>query len=110
MRTGSVGKLTQAAAALYRKEQETPSNPFLAAVAAVSVVDCVEVWPENWQSFDLFVSVGTQWRIGMAGPTGLDYSALYPLLDRLPADEWQSTFDDVRIMERAALDAMHEKD
>jgi len=50
--------------------------------------------------------MATQWRIGMNGPTGLDYTALYPLLDReqLSADEWRETFDLVRACEGAALD------
>jgi hypothetical protein len=44
----------------------------------------------------------------MNGPTGLDYTALYPLLDReqLSADDWRDTFDCVRALEGAALDQM----
>lgn len=73
--------------------------------------DTVEVWPENWPIFTLFASLGTQWRVGMGGPVGLDYAALFPLLDRLTTDpaEWQEHFEDVREMEAAALDAMREK-
>jgi Phage related hypothetical protein (DUF1799) len=71
----------------------------------------VEVWPENWPIFNLFASLQTQWRVSMAGPVGLDYAALYPLLDRLTSDpdEWHTHFEDVREMEAAALDAMREK-
>ena len=43
----------------------------------------------------------------MGGRTGLRYEALYPLLDRAAqADEWDALFDDVRVMEYAALKHM----
>lgn len=44
----------------------------------------------------------------MGGRTGLRYEALYPLLDRAAdtADEWEALFDDVRVMEYAALKQM----
>lgn len=73
--------------------------------------DC-EVWPENWPSFSLFCQLQTQWRTGMGGATGLDYTALYPLLDRMAddAEQWDLLFDDVQVMERAALSAMSAKD
>ena len=71
-------------------------------------LDEVEVWPENWTAWRLFCGLSTQWRVGMNGPTGLEYTALYPLLDReqLSADEWRETFDCVRACEGAALDQM----
>lgn len=39
--------------------------------------------------------------------TGIDYAALYPLLDRHP-EEWDQLFEDVRCIERGALEAMSE--
>lgn len=73
-------------------------------------LDAVEVWPDNWQAWSLFCQVSTQWRIGMGGPTGLDYGAIYPLLDRISADqsEWMDLFDDIQTLERAALKQMSE--
>jgi len=52
--------------------------------------------------------VGTQWRIGMNGPTGLDYNVLFRLMDeaKMSPEDWRSTFDDVRVMESAALESM----
>lgn len=46
----------------------------------------------------------------MGGPTGLDYCAVYPLLDRMTSDPdgWDTHFEDVREMESAALEAMRE--
>lgn len=50
----------------------------------------------------------TQWRVGVNGATGLDYSAMYPLMDRLglSAEGWDALFRDIRILEDEALDAM----
>jgi len=53
----------------------------------------------------------TQWRIGMAGPTGLDYAAL-PMALRMiaaPRTDWQQLMADVRVMESAALQAMRKE-
>lgn len=45
----------------------------------------------------------------MSGEVGLRYEAVYPLLDRLFADDWQQAFDDLQVLERAALDAMRDE-
>lgn len=80
----------------------------LAEAAAKQVVEC---WPENWPAWLFFMRVRTQWTVGVNGPTGLRYEAIYPLLDReFPARaDWQTMFDDLQTMEAAALTAMHEK-
>jgi hypothetical protein len=58
----------------------------------------------------VFLSLGTQWRMGPAGPTGLDYPAMESLLrlhdveKRLRRDIVES----VRIMEAEALKVMRE--
>lgn len=53
--------------------------------------------------------MGTQWRIAMNGPTGLQYEPLFHLLDRkgYPADEWWQALDDIRVLERSALECMN---
>lgn len=56
--------------------------------------------------FVLFARMQTQWRAGSSGPIGLDYCAVYPLLDRMhpnDPDAWSDTLDDIRDMEGAAL-------
>jgi hypothetical protein len=47
----------------------------------------------------------------MAGATGLDYCALYPLLDKATKDdaEWWQLFDDIQVMEVEALSIMASK-
>jgi len=73
--------------------------------------DPVELWPENQPAFDLFCMVQTQWRIGMNGATGLDYSPLFVLMDNrgLGGEAWQQLFDDVRVIESAALAEMNKR-
>lgn len=52
--------------------------------------------------------MATQWRVGMNGPTGLDYGVLFVLMDRLGLDEeaFDGLLDDVRVMEAEALKVM----
>ena len=55
--------------------------------------------------------MGTQWRVSPGGPTGLDYGVLPTVLrlHDIPRSEWREMFDELRIMEDAALAKMHEK-
>ena len=71
-----------------------------------------EVWPENWRAFVLFSQLNTQWIMGFGGPVGLRYESVYPLIDREAADDedWQDLFDDLRTLERGALEAISNKD
>lgn len=82
----------------------------MAALAARGGERVVEVWPENHAAFSLFNNLSTQWRVGMNGPTGLDYNAVYPLLDRAAKDpqEWDEMFSDIQVMEGSALKQMSE--
>ena len=70
----------------------------------------VEVWPENWPAFQLFAEIATQWRVGMNGPTGLDYLVLHRELDDLglAGEERRQMKSDIRVLEQAALTAMRD--
>jgi Phage related hypothetical protein (DUF1799) len=74
--------------------------------------EAVTYWPDNATAVHLFCRIGTQWRVGAGGCTGLDYCAVYPLMDRLQLDpmDWDLLLDDIRTLENAALVAMNEKD
>jgi hypothetical protein len=56
----------------------------------------------------VFVAASTQWRVGVAGPTGLDYGALAEVMRMMavPRRDWFDVFDGIRIMESAALEVM----
>lgn len=68
----------------------------------------VEVWPELWPAVQLFARLMTQWYVGFGGPTGLRYSVVMQMLDRmkLEPDEWDEMFEDIRVLEGAALDVL----
>ena len=104
----------QAGAALYEKAAPAhdQQNPFLAAIIASGEEQTREVWPENWRAFELFNLLRTQWNVGYGGTVGLRYEAAYPLIDReaADADDWQHLFEDLRVLERGALDAINTKD
>nr|WP_245247821.1 DUF1799 domain-containing protein [Tianweitania sediminis] len=71
--------------------------------------DALEVWDVNWRSLTVFLNCETQWRIIAAGMTGvliflgIDYASARPLLERRRGRLDCAVFDDLRVMERAAL-------
>ena len=69
-----------------------------------------EVWPDNWPAFLLFEAMSTQWRVGMGGATGLDYTALPPVASMLGMKrrEIPEVFHDIRVMEAEAMLVMSE--
>jgi hypothetical protein len=66
-----------------------------------------QVWPENWDTVEMFLRLQTQWRIGMGGPIGLDYSAVEWLLRLYEVKDQRALLEDLQIMEGAALAAMN---
>lgn len=62
------------------------------------------MWEENWQVLTIFLQVQTQWRVGMSGLIGLDYSAVAWVLKLVAAEDQHLTLlEDLQIMERAVL-------
>lgn len=70
----------------------------------------IEVWPENWRTVEVFIAMGTQWNVGMSGAIGLRYEALPTVLDAIgvAAADHADVFTGLRVMERAALEAMRD--
>lgn len=73
----------------------------------------IEVWPDTEMSILVFDALGSQWiYAGMGGvPTGIVYASIEPVLRRrkVPAEAWDDVFEDIRVMEDAALLEMHEQ-
>ena len=69
----------------------------------------VDLWSEHAAVFDLFCRLHTQWRVGAAGPIGLDYTVFFHELDRqeLSRDEYDETMALLGLIERAALEEIH---
>lgn len=60
---------------------------------------------------NLFIVLRSQWRVGgMGGATGLDYTSVFCVIDRLHRDSTterkDELFADIQIMESAALKEM----
>jgi len=71
----------------------------------------VEIWPDNIIAVNVFVAMSTQWRTGVSGATGLDYGVL-PHVMRLVGvgvKDRAAVFDEIRLMEDAALEMMRIK-
>lgn len=82
-----------------------------AGLTLAEVHEEVELWLDNLPAYNLFIVMGTQWRVGMGGPYGLDYSALpalWPLMSIRESDR-ADAFGDLREMESAALEQMNRK-
>lgn len=70
-----------------------------------------DVWPDNWTAARAFAALMTQWRVSMNGVVGLDYAAIPFVLrvQRVPRAEWESVFDDLRVMESEVLTMARDK-
>lgn len=71
----------------------------------------MELWPDTEVSFMVFEAMGSQWRVGPGGATGLDYGALPAVMDLLAVaqDQRRQVFADVRVMESEAISVMHKR-
>jgi len=60
-------------------------------------------------AYHVFARIGTRWRIPSMGgcPIGLDWAAVYPLMDRQKAD-WDDLHEALMVMESEALITMRE--
>lgn len=71
----------------------------------------IEVWRDTEQSVLVFDALGSQWiYAGMGGvPTGIVYASIEPVLRvrKVPAEDWAQVFEDIRVLESAALEEMH---
>ncbi len=70
------------------------------------------LWPENAETWRLFLQVATQWRHGFNGPTGLDYCAVLAHLRdgaKLQRRKVQGIYSGILAIERGALTGWAEK-
>lgn len=63
----------------------------------------------QYQSWEVFMAMQTQWRTAGAGAYGLDYNVL-PMLFRIyKVDDEESALNDIRILEGESLKWMNKK-
>jgi hypothetical protein len=69
------------------------------------------LWRENVPSMNVFMACHTQWKwlMGAAGAVriGLDYAGVRQVLWALKLKDAQAIFNDLRVMEAAALDVFN---
>lgn len=53
------------------------------------------------------MAMQTQWRIGMSGYTGMDYTALESVMRFHQVKDKRAMFNDIQLMETAALKALN---
>lgn len=69
------------------------------------------LWPDNLDAINTFVCLLTQWRTGMNGAVGLDYSVIPTVLNlnSIPTEKWPELFADLRVLEDEALSIIRKK-
>lgn len=97
------------------KAEETTADELAEAFVAAglryeggSIVDQDEfwLWPENEEVFWVWLGLQTQWMVGMAGATGLNYSGVESDLRMLeiPRARRRQFYVSIKHMEHAALE------
>ena len=95
---------------MYEKEADAHQAGLFGLNLEEIPVEIIEVWDINWDVFSIFHSMSTQWRVGMGGCTGLDYSAI-PVVAKMMGfknKDIQHMFPDIQVMENEALITMGE--
>ena len=67
------------------------------------------VFPENWQTVELFLRLQTQWQFVNGCFLGLQYTAVDALMRILRIKNRAEVFQDLQVMELAALRVLNEK-
>jgi hypothetical protein len=97
------------AQALY---EPAPSSDQLSALGlrVADLDNTIDVFPDVWPAFALMAAMATQWRVGMDGPTGLDYGVVREVGSIIGLSKKQVTkaFQDLQVMEAEALAVMAE--
>jgi len=72
-----------------------------------------EVYSENWQILELFISLTTQWRmhLGIGGVVfqGLDYIAVESVMRMLKIKAKAEVFNGLQVMEKAAMEILNDR-
>ena len=60
------------------------------------------VYRENWEAVMLFLKVQTQWRVGMGGIIGLDYTSVIEMI-KLYTDKPIYLMESIQVIEASIL-------
>lgn len=104
----TLGKLKQAARAFFATRPK--KQDLLPGLSEEDFgPEVVDVLPDCELALRAFDLLGTQWRVGAAGATGIDYAAIRPTLrmSGIAVSSWPDLLDDLRAMEAEALAFIH---
>jgi hypothetical protein len=82
--------------------------PETLATSVIETAPC-EIWQSNWKTVQLFIAMGTQWRVGMGGATALDYVAIPVVALAMGIKLTKGRLGGLRVMEGEALSVMGEQ-
>ena len=60
------------------------------------------VYLENWEAVNMFLKVQTQWRVGMGGIIGLDYTSVLEMI-KLYTDKPIDLMESIQVIEASIL-------
>lgn len=91
-----------------------PSDDELKAIGLTreDVLDTsvTDIWPEHFQAYEVFSEVSGQWIMSMSGPVALNYLAVEQVMRMhgvTKPKKQLALLREIRVMERAALNAMN---
>lgn len=70
--------------------------------------DC-EVWPQHWQTLELFLLCDDQWRVAGEAFIGLDLGVVLQVADAYAVKNKRQLLEDVQVIARRAAELMNEE-
>ena len=65
------------------------------------------VLEQNWKIVEMFLRCQTQWRVGMSGIIGLDYTSVVEMIKLYLVEDTVAMLENLQVMEAAALQALN---
>jgi len=72
--------------------------------------DDFEVWEDNFETLNIFLRLQSQWVVSMGGVVGLNYQSVRYLFKIYGIENEKQVFEDLQLMEFAALPILNKKD
>tara|TARA_R100000426_G_scaffold84553_1_gene63816 strand:- start:105 stop:311 length:207 start_codon:yes stop_codon:yes gene_type:complete len=64
------------------------------------------VYQENWEAVMMFLKIQTQWRVGMGGIIGLDYTSVIEMI-KLYKDKPLDLMESIQVIEASILKTLN---
>ena len=73
------------------------------------VDDNFYVYSQNWETVQMFLRCQTQWRVGISGIIGLDYTSVIEMIKLYLVEDTVAMLENLQIMEAAALQVINKE-